>query len=91
LSINEMLLNEISPYLFKYDCDIDESRHFMLYGDNFIQRQQEAVEIIRSIMSSNDKELLYEYVAKLAQIEPRVRELQPWARDHVVHALLSFF
>ena len=90
MNINEILLNGAIPYLANYNCSGRRLGNFMLNEGDFSQRQQEAVSIIKSIMSSNDKELLYEYVAKLADIEPRIRNLQPWARDHVVHALLSF-
>lgn len=41
-------------------------------------------------MKTHDKEKLRESVVELARVEQRIRELEPWVRDHVVHALLSF-
>jgi hypothetical protein len=95
LSINAMLLKTIAPYLernnrFYYLMDGKVSQ-FMLNSLEFHERQELAIGIIESIMSGHEKQLLLEYVVELARIEPRIRELEPWARDHVVHALLSYF
>jgi hypothetical protein len=95
LSINAMLLEKITPYIerdnrFYYLIDKQISQ-FMLNSLEFRKRQELAVRIIESIMSGHEKQLLLEYVVELARIEPRIRELEPWARDHVVHALLSYF
>jgi hypothetical protein len=60
------------------------------YQGTFQQRQKEAKEIIYQMMIEHGKAELLRYVANLAQIEYNAKRLQPYARDHVVHALLSF-
>lgn len=66
-------------------------RDFLGFRGGFLERQRIAVQQIGYIMSFNKKkELLSKVTQELAKIEYSVRELQPWARDHVVHALLSF-
>jgi hypothetical protein len=89
-TINEILLEDFIPNLAEYNCPERQIKSFMLENIDFIQRQQSAVKIIELIMQSHEKQILLEYVAELAEIEPRIRELEPWTRDHVVHALLSF-
>ena len=41
-------------------------------------------------MEVHGKEDLLPHLVQLAKIEHGIRELEPWVRDHVVHALLSF-
>jgi hypothetical protein len=90
VNINRELLKETTPYLDKYNCFQRELRSFLLYNKDFERRQRKALRIIWSIMIQHRKEKLFDYVVELARVEPKIRELQPWARDHVVHALLSF-
>lgn len=89
-NINETLWNEIKPYLHKYDCFEDEIEHFLFHNRNFLERQTEAIRIIENIMTLHGKKDLLRQVSELARVEYGIRELEPWVRDHVVHALLSF-
>jgi hypothetical protein len=41
-------------------------------------------------MEEHGKGPLLKQVSELARVELGIRELEPWVRDHVVHALLSF-
>lgn len=41
-------------------------------------------------MTAHGKQELLRHVVELARVEQGIRELEPWVRDHVVHALLSF-
>jgi hypothetical protein len=90
MSINEFLLLAIASHLDEYDCPERKIEQFIRSKCAFEERQQIAVDVIGMIMESNEKQMLLEYVAELARVEPQARQLQPWARDHVVHALLCF-
>ncbi len=90
MNINVTLLDETNTYLDNYACYRDEIEHFLAHGGTFLERQQQAINIIRSIMTTHGKEELLRHVAELARVEHGIRELEPWVRDHVVHALLSF-
>lgn len=89
-NINETLWNEIKPYLHKYDCFEDEIEHFLFHYRDFLKRQNEAIHIIEGVMTLHGKKDLLQQVSELARVEYGIRELEPWVRDHVVHALLSF-
>lgn len=63
---------------------------FLIFRKDFWVRQQEAISIIEDIMNVHGKKDLIHTVIELARVEQGIRELAIWARDHVVHALLSF-
>lgn len=90
MDINTLLFNEIHDILYGYDCRDDQIKHFLTAPISFDERQKEAIKIIEGIMTVHGKKDLLSCVAELARIEHGIRELEPWARDHVVHALLSF-
>jgi hypothetical protein len=90
MDINALLFNEIHDILYDYDCREDQINHFLTIPASFDERQKEAIKIIEGIMTVHGKKELLSCVAELARIEHGIRELEPWARDHVVHALLSF-
>lgn len=90
LNINRTLLKETNDYLYKYNCKQNEIKQFLFHNGSFVNRQEEAIDIIGSIMKTHGKEKLLEYLVELARVEQLIRELEPWVRDHVVHAMLSF-
>jgi hypothetical protein len=57
---------------------------------NFKERQEKSLEIIKKILDIHGKADILKYLAKLALIEPGIQKLQPWVRDHVVHAINTF-
>jgi len=90
MNINATLLRENNSYLYNYDCDRYEIKHFLTHRGTFLERQREAIHIIESIMTTHGKKELLRHIVELARVEHGIRELEPWVRDHVVHALLSF-
>ena len=90
MNINTTLLKENNTYLYNYDCDRYEIEHFLTHRGTFLERQREAIHIIESIMTTHGKKELLRHITELARVEHGIRELEPWVRDHVVHALLSF-
>jgi len=90
MNVNKTLFNEIASYLNGYDCNPTKIEHFLNQLTPFCERQSEAIQIIKDIMTSNGKKELFSYVAELARVQQGTRELKPRARDHVVHALLTF-
>ncbi len=91
-----ILLEEIRPYLHpkrsfsRYNLSEEIIKPFLTLREDFCTRQQQAISIVEDIMNAHGKKDLIHTVIELAKVEQRIRELAPWARDHVVHALLSF-
>ncbi|QUH22518.1 hypothetical protein HYG87_01425 [Methanobacterium alkalithermotolerans] len=90
MSINRKLFNETKSYFCDYDCNPYEMEQFLFHCQSFEERREKASDIIKDIMGIHGKEKLYRHVVELAKVEYGIRELQPWVRDHVVHALISF-
>ena len=97
MNINEQLLlltrnsdSTTEDYLTEYQCSRTEIEDFLLTVRKFEHRQKKAIDIVEDILTYHGKEELLRSVAGLAKIEYRIRKLQPWRRDHVVHALLTF-
>jgi len=53
-------------------------------------RQDTAIKIIEQILDIHGKIEIVGFLGRLAKIEPKIQELQPWVRDHVVHAIYTF-
>ena len=68
-----------------------EEYESLIVQRQFVPRQKEALKTIENILAAHGKEDLLKQISELAKVEVSIRELQPWQRDHVVHALLSFF
>jgi hypothetical protein len=90
MNINRRLFEETKPMLWDYGCNEDEFEAFLFKQLSFLHRQTKAIQIIDTIMRMHGKEELLHHVAELARIEHGIKELEPWVRDHVVHALLCF-
>ncbi len=56
----------------------------------FEERQNKSIEIIKRILDVHGKADIVKFLGQLASIEPKIQELQPWVRDHVVHAINTF-
>jgi hypothetical protein len=89
-NINTTLLENIRKHLRSYNCDERKLEHFLLSPQDFLDRQAEAIDVIRGAMTVHGKPELLPYVVELARVEYGIGELEPWVRDHVVHAVLSF-
>jgi hypothetical protein len=94
MSIHDTLLKEtVDDYidlLYDYGCNRPEIKTFLMTPVPFLDRQQRAIKIIEGVLAAHGKEKLLCYLAELARVEHGIRELEPWVRDHVVHAVLSF-
>jgi len=92
MNINRTLLNEISSQYHNnvYGCEESKIEEF-LKTQNFGLRQNKATELVKKILTTHGKQRLSNQVLKLADVEKGIKHLQPELRDHVVHALLSFF
>jgi len=90
MGINRTVFNAIRNVLWDYGCYEDEIERFLTARWGFRRRQTEAISILEGIMTAHGKQELLRYVVELARVEQGIRELEPWVRDHVVHALLSF-
>jgi hypothetical protein len=56
----------------------------------FEKRQKKSIDIIKKILAFHGKGDIVDVLKNLASIEPKIQELQPWVRDHVVHAINTF-
>ncbi len=103
MHINQKILTEIKPVLQnKYHIYIDIHEWDVLIKpivitsnehvtrEEFEERQKQALKLINMILMIHGKEQILCFLAELATIEPRIQELQPWVRDHVVHAVNTF-
>jgi len=90
MNINRIIFEAIEGVLRDYGCQEDEISRFLIESGDFQQRQSKAISIVEGIMTSHGKQELLRHVVELARVEQGIRELEPWVRDHVVHALLSF-
>jgi hypothetical protein len=90
MSINETLLNIDNYTMFTYGCWENEFDIFLRTQSDFDSRQQQAISKIEELMTAHKKQDLLHHIAELARIEHGIKEVEPWVRDHVVHALLSF-
>lgn len=90
MNINCTLLDEVTPYMYDYSCLKHEIEHFLSGQLSFLERQEEAVNIMSAILATHGKEALLGCLAELAIVETKIRELEPWVRDHVVHSLLTY-
>ncbi|MFA5399915.1 MAG: hypothetical protein WC169_00980 [Dehalococcoidia bacterium] len=89
MDINSFLLTECSEYLYHYDCQYRDVSEF-IEMDALDDRQKMAVALIRNIMAAHGKEQLLDEITGLIEIERGIRELEPWAREHGTHSLLTF-
>ena len=103
MHIGTKILNEIEAYLEEeYSIDLDRSEWASfeqslpttsageIILSEFKERQQKAVEIVREILRRHRKDEIVLFLDRLAGLETAVQELEPWVRDHVVHALNTF-
>lgn len=90
MNLNEKMLRDIWHHAYSYDCQLEEIEEFLLNANPFFPRQKMAIKVIDGIMTMHGKRNLLEHVSELAKVEQGIKELQPWVRDHVVHALLCY-
>jgi len=92
MGINATILDKIldNNWGWEYSFDLTSFEDFMLTACAFPERQEKSIRIIEDIMVLHGKQELLRHVVHLARVELGIRELEPWVRDHVVHALLSF-
>lgn len=88
MSINNKIIQNLENY--NINCQIAQIEDFLEYEGDFLDRQKKAIKIIENIMDVHGKKQLYRYISELARIEHGIRELEPWVRDHVVHAVLTY-
>ncbi|MFC2066775.1 hypothetical protein ACFLUO_06975 [Chloroflexota bacterium] len=89
MNINKSLFKQINEYGHIYSCYSYEIERFLIGNLDFFERQEEAIKIIHDILAAHGKQELLSCLADLAVVETKIRELEPWIRDHVVHALLT--
>jgi hypothetical protein len=91
MNINNTLVEFLSNSDFSaYGCLNGEFCEFLGSWDSFLDHQNKAIRLIEKIMTRHGKELLLIHVIQLAKVEMGIRQLEPWVRDHVVHALLTY-
>jgi hypothetical protein len=97
--INEKILGFIIGPLKdknKYGIEIDETtlNSFIQsknVNETYGQQQNNSLGIIKKILMKHGKYDIYEYLARLAEIEPNLQKFQSGSRDHIVHSINTFF
>jgi hypothetical protein len=90
MGINTTIFEGIRHNTYDYGFASWNVEEFLTIPSDFLTRQSKAIDIIEGIMTAHGKQKLLRHVVQLAKVEHGIRELEPWVRDHVVHALLSF-
>ena len=97
MNINETLLRELGAsgpsqhdYLSIYETNDDDIKDFLLTNQSPDDKQKKAIMVIENIFGYHGKGDLIHHIVRLAKLESGIMELQPWQRDHVVHALICF-
>ena len=90
MNINDTLYNKVDTFGFDYSCYPYDIKAFLTGKHGFLERQKAAEKITEEILREHGKEELIGCLVELAKVETGIRELEPRARDHVVHALLTF-
>lgn len=92
MNINVTILDEIKDELEDYGCEYKDVEDLLFVEKRFPEKQKKAINIIQKAMEKkHGKGKLALPIGELARIEYGIREVEPWLRDHVVHATLSFF
>lgn len=81
-------INQNDWELFKKPLLIEENGR--INRPTFEARQEKSIHITKRILDIHGKADIVKYLGHLAILEPKIQELQPWARDHVVHAVNTF-
>ena len=89
--INKKIMNSIQHHIGISNLQLDIFCRSMNDYNDFYLRQKSALEIANSILKGHEKQSVLEYLVDLAKIEPKVQTLQPWVRDHIVHAINTYF
>jgi hypothetical protein len=87
MGINSAIYNGIKDYSNSYGFSSGDLNGFLTSKR---ARPTNAINIIKEIMGGHGKGNLLICLAEMARVERGVRGLEPWMRDHVVHALLSY-
>jgi len=102
MHIIKKILNEINGVLRDdYDIHLQRSEFDALslpitdsHGKpdphRYKQRLAQSKDILTRILAVHGKADIVGFLGELARIEPRIQTLQPWVRDHVVHAIYTF-
>jgi hypothetical protein len=92
MGINTTIFDGINNNLSDYGLEFGQVKEFLIGPHkDFSTRQNKAIEIVEQVLIDHGKEELLRYVVQLAKVEYGIHELEPGIRDHVVHAVLSYF
>lgn len=90
MGINRTIFENIRHSTCEYGFAPRDVKEFLTVPKDFLTRQANAIDIIEGIMTAHGKQGLLRHIVQLARVEQGIRKLEPWVRDHVVHALLTF-
>ena len=90
MDINTTLFKALQNSHFFYFDDYSKINEFLFFEGDFFSRRKYGEEIIENILANNGKKRLVSSIVQMGKIEYGTRGLKEWARDHVVHALLTF-
>jgi len=90
MGVNQTIEEGTRDFLWTYGCEQHLVSRFLRTASGFEERRDGALAIIRQIIVNNGKQEVLGHLDELCRVEHGIRELDQKARDHVVHALLTF-
>ena len=90
MNINNYILSEIEKRLPLFNISKEDILVSLSLKNNLKEQKSKYEQVIRQIMTQNDKEELYPLLIQLLNVEHHTRGLENWYRDHVAHSLQTF-
>ena len=95
MHINEVLIDGVEQDLRQYyGIYINESWDLLKKPirniKDFYLRRDASLKIIKDILTKHGKQDILKFLSGLALLESKIQILEPWVRDHVVHAINTF-
>lgn len=91
MSINDQIDAGIRRRIGHYDCGEGPAHEFLAVLTDFPDRRDRVFELFQAVLGGHRKTGLFPQLARLDIMERDLRRQSHWSRDHVVHALLTFF
>jgi hypothetical protein len=87
-NINSLYIDKDMWDIFKSPLEMQKNNFISM--SSLKERQEKSEYIIKWILDTHGKSEVMFFLSQLVTLENRIQELQPWVRDHVVHAVNTF-
>ena len=90
MNINDTIKAKIYNFVGNYGIYNYKLEEYLNLQPGSLERRNRSIVLIQEIMTAHGKESLHKYLSELSRIEAGIKELEPWVRDHVSHAILCY-